>query len=524
MASIAAIATGNSNFSTLVSVLQFIDSNVPGSNLVTTLSNAGTYTVFAPTNSAFARLAADLGYTGDSNDEAAVITFLAGLGAPTLQQVVLYHVAGTVQLAGDIASTTSVTTLQGGTIDTTELPTLGDNEPDLINPSLVTTDIIADNGVIHSIDRVLLPIDLPGNDAPTITQIAVNSGPGFDSNGDDFDMLREAVITAGLADTLNNAAADLTVFAPTDSAFIGLSQTLGYQGNDESGAFDHLVDALRVLNGGNDPVELLTTVLTYHVAPGSLQASQVIAQGGFDTLAGPSVSLDGLSLVDNEPDIANPNLVATDIQAANGIVHVIDGVLLPVDLLPSDGSGDVDFVIADDNNNFISTGRDNDLVDAKGGQDTVFAGNGDDLVLAGEGNDYVSGGRGNDIIKGEDGNDRLLGRSGNDTIEGGDGRDSIFGGSGNDIINGGAGNDFIYAGSGRDVLVYNEGDGHDKVFGFHSGVDRLDISGMGYQSFDEIEGMISGNFFRTRVDLGEVEIDLIGTSPRNLDADDFIFA
>lgn len=523
MASITDIASTNSDFSTLVSVLQYIDGNIPGSDLVGTLSNPGTYTVFAPTNSAFAKLAADLGYAGDT-DEASVITFLTGLGAPTLQQVVLYHVSGAVLSSTQIAAGTSVNTLQGEVIDTTELPTLGDLEPDIINPSLVATDIPADNGVVHVIDRVLLPIDLAGNDAPSITEVVLNSGVGFDSNGGDFDMLREAVVAAGLADTLNDPTADLTVFAPTDSAFVGLSQALGYQGSDESGAFSYLVDALRLLNSGNDPIELLATVLAYHVVPSSLQASQIIAQGSVTTLAGNDLSLNGLALVDAEPDIADPNIILTDIQASNGIIHALDGVLLPVNLLQSDGSADVDFVIGNDDRDRISTGRDNDLIDAQGGNDKVFAGSGNDLVLAGDGRDLIVAGRGDDIVKGEDGNDRLLGESGNDILEGGMGRDTIFGGSGNDTIIGGAGDDYIYVGSGQDVLVYGVGDGHDRVFGFRSGSDKLDISGLGYETFDEIEDMISGNFFGSELDFGDVEITLIGTRASSLDAGDFIFS
>lgn len=524
MATITGIATSDSNFSTLVSVLQYIDSNVPGSNLVDTLNNPGTYTVFAPTNSAFAKLAQDLGYAGDANDEAAVINFLVGLGAPTLQQVVLYHVTGSVFTAADVASGTSITTLQGGAIDTTELPTLGDLEPDFIDPSLTATDIGADNGVVHVIDRVLLPIDLPGNDAPTIAEVLASSGTGFDDNGSDFDMLRQAVDVAGLTDALNDPNADYTVFAPTDDAFVGLSQTLGYSGSDESGAFDYLVDALRLLNNGDDPVQLLTAVLKNHAAPTSLQASQVVAQGSVTTFAGAELTLDGLSIVDSDPDLPNPNLIGTDLQAANGVVHTIDGILFPVDLLQSDGSNDVDFVIADDSNNFISTGNDNDLIDAKGNDDFVNAGNGNDVVLGGAGNDVALGGNGDDLIKGEDGNDKLLGNDGNDVIQGGAGTDYILGGSGNDTITGGAGNDFIAAGSGENTFVYSAGDGNDFIYGFQDGLDKIDVSAFGFSSFSDIEGSISEGFISTSIDFGDTELTLVGVRASNLDADDFIIS
>jgi len=525
MATIAGIATGDSNFSILVNALVFIDANVEGSDLVGTLSDPGqSLTVFAPTNDAFGKLAVDLGFTGDSSNAGEVTTFLTSLGAETLNSVVLYHVSGGVQSAADITSAGSVVTLEGNSIDASELPTLGDLEPDFINPSLAATDIAADNGVVHVIDRVLLPFDLEGNDAPSITEIVLQSGTGFDSNGNDFDILREAVVTAGLAGTLDDDSADFTAFAPVDSAFVGLSQALGYADSDEAGAFSYLVDSLRLLNNGDDPVDLLTTVLTYHVAPESLQASQVIAGGSVSTLQGGTLNLDGLSLVDADPDIPNPSLIATDIQASNGVVHVLDGVLLPVDVLQSDGSNAVDFVIGDSTRDRIVTGKDNDLIDAKGGNDVVVAGSGDDLVLGGDGRDVLLGGAGDDTLKGEAGNDRLLGHSGNDNISGGAGNDTIFGGLGNDTISGGAGNDIIFSGQGADIVVFAEGDGQDKLFSFNSNQDKIDISALGFQSFEEIEAGISGSRFKTEIDLGDVEITLIGTNVQNIGADDFIFA
>ena len=454
---------------------------------------------------------------------------------------------------------------------------MGDLEPDLIDPSLLAVDILADNGVVHVIDRVLLPVDLPGNDAPTITGIALASGVGFDSNAQDFDILREAVVAAGLADALNDPDADFTVFAPNDGAFVSLSQGLGYQGEDEAGAFGYIVDALRLLSGGADPIPLLQTVLTYHVAAESLQASQVIAAGSIETLQGGTLTLDGLSLVDADPDIPNPALIATDIQAANGIVHVLDGVLLPVDVLPSNGANDVDFVIGTDTREFINTGADNDLIDAKGGRDLVWAGSGDDLVLGGDGHDILWGHKGNDTLKGEAGNDVVIGNRGNDTLSGGDGHDNLFGGSGhdaltgdagsdrayggrgddivdggdgndkvsgdkgddtvlggaghdtvfggrgNDIVDGGTGNDVIWGGQGADVLVFGDMSGHDTVWGYHAGWDQIDLSAYGYADYHALSEDISGGWFWTHIDLdGDNGITLWGVNRHHLSEDDFI--
>ena len=89
------------------------------------------------------------------------------------------------------------------------------------------------------------------------TVVGLSGLPGTtDSNGNDFDLLRDAVLTAGLDTALSDPAATLTVFAPTDSAFIGLAQTLGYGGSDEAGSLGYIVDALTLLGGG-DPLPLL---------------------------------------------------------------------------------------------------------------------------------------------------------------------------------------------------------------------------------------------------------------------------
>lgn len=510
MTTIAGIATGDSNFSILVAALGFIDTE-NGTNYVGLLSDPDTeFTVFAPTNAAFVTLATDLGFAGDTGDLDAVTAFLTGLGADTLETVVTYHVLGGTVTAGDLtsgplAAQGTVTTLQGGTIDISELPVLGDKEPDLLDPSLLATDIFADNGVVHVIDRVLLPVDFPGNDAPSIADIVVetSSTEGFDDNGGDFDILLAALGEAGLVETFANPG-DFTVFAPTDSGFVALSQGLGYDGSDEAGATAYLLDALRLLNGGEPAVDLLTTVLTYHVAGQSLQASQVLAADEIETLQGGTLSVDAgtLEIIDGDAT-STPTIVATDLLASNGIVHVIDNVLLPVDL-PRDGVNGVDIEIGTDGFDFIRTGRGDDLIDAKGGRDFVLAGSGDDLVLGGAGDDKILGGRGDDTLKGESGDDFLKG------------------GNGDDILVGGAGNDKILTGRGHDTIVFSEGDGHDVVLDFWTRGDKIDLSSYGFESFDAVEDAISGFFGYARIELGEDSLTLLGTNPWRLDADDFI--
>ena len=509
MPSIAAIATGDARFNILAAALRYVDAQLPGTNLIGTLAAAATnVTVFAPTDTAFARLAADLGYTGSAMDEAGVTSFLVhALPATTIRDVILYHVSAGAKTLDQVSALDTVQTLNGATIRPDGV-TLVDAEPDLINPSLIQTNIHATNGIVHVIDRVLLPFDLPGNDAPTITGIVAASGT-YDNNKADFDILLHAVTAAGLAGALDNPAADLTVFAPNDAAFLKLAGALGFTGTSEVAAFDYLVDSLTLLSGGQNPIPLLTNILLYHVAPESLQASQVLGAGSIETLLGVNLGVSGTTLVDRDPDIANPRLIATDIQAANGIVHVIDGVLLPVNLLKSDGSNDVDFVIANNAANLISTGMDNDFVDANGGADIVHAGSGNDVVLGGTGNDRMFGDAGNDLLRGDAGHDLILG------------------GAGNDVITGGAGRDTLAGNAGADVFVFEIGSQRDIIVDFRNGQDRIDLTDQHYTSFAMLQAFadITEHSFGTVIDFGGGErIDLLGVKVSQLDGSDFIFA
>ncbi|MEX5727668.1 serralysin [Rhodovulum iodosum] len=496
MATITEIAVDNPDFSILVGVLQYLDENIEESDLVAALSAADAgVTVFAPTNDAFGALATDLGYTGDAADETAVSAFLTeNVAAETLFDVVTYHVSPGIFDSAAVSAAESLDTLNGATI-APDLPTLVDAEPDLLDPSLVATDIEADNGIVHVIDRVLLPIDLPGNDAETIAGIVAASGGEFDDNGADFDLLLTAVSAAGLVDALADETADLTVFAPDDDAFLSLASALGYSGSDEAGAWSYLVDGLTLLNAG-DPIPLLTTVLTYHVAPGSLQSSQVLAADGITTLAGPEIGVtvdgDAVSFADLDPDIADPMPRALDIQAANGIVHVIDGVLLPADLLASDGADDVDFLIGDDTDESFDTGADADYIDARGGDDVVIAGLGDDTVLGGAGADRLNGGDGDDRIVGgpaeDDLADVIFAGAGDDTVSAGAGNDTVYGMDGSDALTGGAGADFLAGQAGDDVLA---GNGLGDVLYGNEGADFLN-GGYGY---DRVNGGAGADTF-----------------------------
>ena len=154
---------------------------------------------------------------------------------------------------------------------------------------------------------------------------------GFDGNGRDYDILITAATTAGLVGALSDPAAQLTLFAPDDHAFIRTAQSLGFTGWDEQGAWDFLVVALTDLGGG-DPVPTLTTILLYHVADEELNVVDVLFAGRIDTLAGESFGVRFLQLVDNAPNLRNPYLNFFELQqeATNGVVHGITRVLIPI--------------------------------------------------------------------------------------------------------------------------------------------------------------------------------------------------
>lgn len=495
MPTIAEIATGNPDFSILVSALTYIDSELPGSDLVNTLNNPeASLTVFAPTNAAFGQLAADLGFEGDVTDTEAVTGFLVGaLPVETLNTVVLYHVAAGELSAAAITASPEVTTLQGGTF-TLDAPTLVDNEPDLIDPTLTATDVAADNGIVHVIDRVLLPVDLEGNDAPTLAGLVAASGE-IDDNPADFDLLLAAVTAADLVGPLNDESADLTVFAPNDGAFVSLAQALGYEGMDEAGALQFALRGLTLLGGG-DALPLLTQILLYHVAPESLQSAQVLGSDEIMTLQGGTLTVSGANLVDADPDLPNPMIIGTDLQASNGIAHVIDGVLVPADILMSDGSMDVDLIFGDDTDETFNTGADADLVDAGGGNDVVFAGVGSDIVLGGEGMDRLLGENGADTLNGGNGSDTVNGGDGADHLTGGDAEtdlgDIIYAGSGADMVDGGAGNDQIFGMNGDDTIIGGQGADHIKG---QNGNDVLTGNGLADQIFgNDGDDFINGGF------------------------------
>ncbi len=430
------------------------------------------FTVFAPTDDAFIRLAQDLGFTG--SDESSALTFildtLATLGdgdaTGPLTDILTYHVLDGEQFLADLAPLDAVTTLEGGTIGIAP-PLLTDLEPDLLDPALISTDIDAQNGVVHVIDRVLLPLDLAGNDAPTIAGLVAASGDGPDANNGDFDLLLAAVELTGLTGALDDATADLTVFAPTDAAFIDLARDLGFTGTDEGGAIDFLITTFNDLSDGN-AVGILTQVLLYHVSPEGQQRADVAALDTVDTLQGGELGVTDTTLIDAEPDIDDPAFTGVELQASNGNVIAIDGVLIPFDIPASNGRDAIEIFVGEDDRDRESAGKDNDVLLGLGGDDRL------------------KGKQGDDLIDGGAGDDRLNGQKGDDTLIGGDGNDRMKGGKGEDILNGGAGDDDLRGGKDADIFVLTLGDGDDVIFDFkQKDGDRIDVQALGITSLDD---------------------------------------
>ena len=188
---------------------------------------------------------------------------------------------------------------------------------------------------------VVLCFGLAGStaQAQTIAEIVGASGAvgEFDNNRNDYDVLNIAVDTAGLGGALADPAANLTVFAPNDRAFIRLARDLGYGGFDEAEAWTFLVDALTTLGGG-DPIPVLTDVLLYHVIADEVTPFDLFINTFTGTpidtlLAGATIRPFFIFLIDNDPDLRNARVrFPLNINAENGLIHTVTRVLIPVDL------------------------------------------------------------------------------------------------------------------------------------------------------------------------------------------------
>jgi uncharacterized surface protein with fasciclin (FAS1) repeats len=265
---------------------------VVAAELVTTLSSEAPKTVFAPTNAAFTALLTELGVTKEA----------LFADKPLLTAVLTYHVLGSEVPAASVPVGLPITTLQGGyfKVDANGsalVITDGRNR----TSNITTTNIDASNGVIHVVDKVLLPAD------KTVVETAVALASG---DTPEFTLLVEALTAADLVETLSGTG-PFTVFAPTDAAFAALLTELGVT-----------KEALFA------DTELLTAVLTYHVVPGLVLEAGVPVGAAITTVQGATFTVAAdLSITDQAGRVAN--ITATDVLASNGVIHVIDKVILP---------------------------------------------------------------------------------------------------------------------------------------------------------------------------------------------------
>ena len=278
-------AVANGSFTALAGALTKAE-------LVPTLKGAGPFTVFAPTDAAFAKL-------GD----------ISGLTKADLTPILTYHVLPAKTIAADVvkADGTRVPTVLssggGASANKTLKVTIKDGKVLLDYAVNVTaTDIIATNGVVHVIDRVLNPLDIVETASATTA----------------LSTLVTAVTAAELGSALQ-ADGPFTVFAPTNDAFAGIQST---------------VDTL--LLPANKAK--LQQVLKYHVLPAAVPAATVLTLNGQDTPA----TLEGLKIrigvtgsnVFLDPATTNAPVTGTDIFTRNGIVHTVGKVLIPSDFAP----------------------------------------------------------------------------------------------------------------------------------------------------------------------------------------------
>lgn len=258
---------------------------VVAADLVPTLST-GALTVFAPTNAAFAALLAELGITKEA--------LLAD--KPLLTAVLTYHVLGSKVELANVPVGKPITPVGGGFFKVESAGGLKITDGRNRVSNITATDIEASNGVVHLVDRVLLPAN---RDIVATAQALP-----------DFSILVEAVAAAGLVETLQGTG-PFTVFAPTNAAFAALLAELG-------------VSKAALLADK----AMLTKVLTYHVLPSRVLKAEAPVGKPITTVQGQSFTINAsLQITDQSARVAN--LVGTDVFASNGVIHVVDRVLLP---------------------------------------------------------------------------------------------------------------------------------------------------------------------------------------------------
>jgi uncharacterized surface protein with fasciclin (FAS1) repeats len=252
---------------------------VKAAGLVETLNGKGPFTVFAPTDEAFAKL-----------PPGTLEMLLKPENKAKLAAILTYHVVPGSVMAADV-----VKLKQAGTVNGQRVGIKVEGAKVTVDGANVTaTDIGCSNGVIHVIDRVILPVD------GTVVDVAAKNGS--------FNTLVAAVKAAGLAETLSGKG-PFTILAPTDEAFAKLPP----------GTLEMLLKP--------ENKQQLVDILTYHVVPGvAAYSDAVVKMREVPTVLGSPVAV---KVMGDKVMLNGANVVAVDVQASNGVIHVIDAVLLP---------------------------------------------------------------------------------------------------------------------------------------------------------------------------------------------------
>ncbi|MEQ8209534.1 MAG: fasciclin domain-containing protein [Lacipirellulaceae bacterium] len=290
---IVEIAAGAENFKTLVAAAK-------AAGLVDVLQSKGPLTVFAPTDEAFAKL-----------PKGTVETLLKSENKQKLATILKYHV-----VAGDVRAEQAIGLAkqhkQAKTVAGSEIKLSLNKDALFINESkVIKADLVASNGVIHVIDSVLLPPEPKQEHAGSARNAApVKAGKTIVETAianKDFNTLVAAVKAAGLVDTLQGEG-PFTVLAPTDKAFAALPK----------GTVETLLMP--------ENKQKLADILTYHVFSGKARAEDVVKLDSAKSVLGQEVKI-----VANEKGIMinNAKVVIANIECSNGVIHVIDAVLLP---------------------------------------------------------------------------------------------------------------------------------------------------------------------------------------------------
>lgn len=299
----------NSNVSSLAAAL-----GAASGDLLGVLSGDGPFTVFAPSDDAFTALAEELGL----EDAEALI---AAAGPELLSQILTYHVIAGQTASGDLTDGATLVTVLGDelTVAITEdggVQLLDARKLPQTNPvsNVTAADFEYNNGIIHFVDKVLLPqaaIDALAIDIrPTLVEWATGTP--------NLSILVSALVKADLVGTVADLEAG-TVLAPTNTAFAALLDALG----DDYNSLDDF---------DNDAeIALLGDILKYHVIGASVASTDLVA-GDVETVLEDNfitVVAEGAGFTFGDATGTNAGIVTADVEGTNGFVHIIDKVLLP---------------------------------------------------------------------------------------------------------------------------------------------------------------------------------------------------